>query len=571
MAEPGDLDGLPQATVVPPKGGRISVIWIIPVLAALVAVGIAVQRIRSEGPTIEIIFSAAEGVEAGKTLVKYKDVNIGRVTKVELTDDFAKVRVTAKIAKHASGLMVQDAKFWIVQPTVSLSGVSGLSTLLSGNYIGFAPGTSTQSQDSFTALDVAPVITDERGSRFALKANDLGSLDIGSPVYYRRLPVGQVIAYELAPDGNTVQIKVFIKAPYDTYVYPETRFWNASGVDVSVGADGVNVRTESLVALLIGGLAFDIPPFEPASGPAAANTLFTLYNDRTAAMKAPDAVAKRYVLHFKESLRGLAVGAPVTFLGLPAGEVSSVGLEFDAAKADVRPRVVITYFPERLLTYTIAKADASGSGAVPLDEQKRRELLRRLVQERGVLLKRLVEERGLRGQLRSGSLLTGQLYVSFDFYPNASKAKLDLSQPEPELPVVQGTLVELEDKLSRIVDKIDKLPLEAIGNGIKKDLESLDATLKDASKLMSDADVKLVPQLKTALEDLHRTLGAVERAMNSADTSLLGSNAPAQQELHDALQEFARAARSLRLLTDQLERQPSSVIRGKTDPASGGR
>jgi paraquat-inducible protein B len=186
-------------------------------------------------------------------------------------------------------------------------------------------------------------------------------------------------------------------------------------------------------------------------------------------------------------------------------------------------------------------------------------------------LKRLVEERGLRGQLRTGSLLTGQLYVAFDFHPNAPKAKIDLSQREPELPVVPGTLVELEDKLSRVVDKIDKMPLEAIGNDIKKDLESLDQTLKDASKLVTDADVKLVPPLKTNLEDLHRALAAVERAMNSADTSLLGSNAPAQQQLRDALQEFARAARSVRILTDQLERQPSSVIRGKTDSTSGGK
>ena len=557
MAEPGDLNDLPQATVVPRKRWRISVIWILPILAALVAVGIAVQRIRSEGPTIEIVFSAAEGIEAGKTLVKYKDVNIGRVTKVELTNDFAKVRVTAKMAKYAAGLMVEDAKFWIVQPTVSLSGVSGLNTLLSGNYIGFGPGKSTESRDNFAGLDVAPVITEERGGQFALRANDLGSLEIGSPVYYRRLPVGQVIAYELAPDGNTVQIKIFVKAPYDTYVYPETRFWNASGVDVSIGADGVNVRTESLVALLIGGLAFDVPPFAPPSGPAAANTLFTLYNDRTVAMKAPDAGARRYVLYFKESLRGLAVGAPVTFLGLPAGEVTSVGLTFDAATANVRPRVVVTFSPERVMTYANVK---SGAASALQDEQKRRALVRRLV-----------EERGLRGQLRSGSLLTGQLYVSFDYYPNARKTKIDLSQEEAELPVVPGTLVELEDKLSRVVDKIDKMPLEAIGNDIKKDLESLDQTLKVANKLISDADLHLVPQLKTDLEDLHRTLAAVERAMNSADTSILGSNAPAQHELREALQEFARAARSLRILTDQLERQPSSVIRGRNEPSSGGK
>jgi paraquat-inducible protein B len=560
MADPGDLDRLPQATVVPRKRGRISVIWIIPILAAVVAIGIAVQRILSEGPTITIVFSAAEGIEAGKTVVKYKDVNIGRVTNVELTNDFAKVRVTAKIAKHAAGLMVDDAKFWVVQPTISLSGISGLNTLLSGNYIGFEPGKSETRQATFTGLDAAPVITDQRGSQFALKANDLGSLEIGSPVYYRRLPVGQVIAYELAPEGNTVQIKIFVRAPYDTYVYPETRFWNASGIEISAGADGVNVRTESLVALLIGGLAFDIPPFEPASGPAPANAVFTLYNDRTAAMKAPDAIARRYVLYFKESLRGLAVGAPVTFLGLPAGEVTSVGLDFDTEKANVRPRVVITFFPERLMTYATTKADARGFAAALKDEQKRRAFLRRLI-----------EDRGLRAQLKSGSLLTGQLYVAFDYYPKAPKVKVNLSQEEPELPVVPGTLVELEEKLGSVVDKIDKLPLEAIARDLKKDLEDLDQTLISANKLISSADAQLVPGLKTSIEDLRKTLGAVERAANSADASLLGSNAPAQQELRDALQEFTRAARSLRILTDQLERQPSSVIRGKTEPPSGGR
>jgi paraquat-inducible protein B len=275
------------------------------------------------------------------------------------------------------------------------------------------------------------------------------------------------------------------------------------------------------------------------------------------------------VLYFKESLRGLSVGAPVTFLGLPAGEVTSIGLEFDPAEANVRSRVVITFFPERLLMYANAKADASGSAAASPDEQKRRDLLRRLVEERGPLLRRLVEERGLRGQLRSGSLLTGQLYVSFDYYLNAPKAKVDLRPEEPELPVVPSTLVELEYKLTRVVDKIDKMPLEAIGNNIKKDLESLGQTLKAADKLITDADVHLVPGLKTAVEDLHSTLVAVERATNNANATLLESNAAAQEELRNALYEFTRAARSLRVLTDALEREPSSLIRGKTGPSGG--
>jgi paraquat-inducible protein B len=560
MAEPPRPGDLPQATVAPPKRARISVIWIIPILAALVAIGIAVQRYLSEGPTITIVFVAAEGIEAGKTFIKYKDVNIGQVKAVRLTNDYAKVEVTAKIEKHAARLMVEDAKFWVVRPQISLSGVSGLSTLLSGNYIGFEPGKSERTVNIFIGLDVAPAVSGQPGREFVLSSGELGSLSIGSPIYYRRLPVGQVTGYDLQPDGKSVQIKIFVKEPYDRFVVSATRFWNASGIDVSLTADGVSVRTESLVALLLGGVAFDAPTFMAQGVAAAPDTPYTLYNDRATAMKAPDPISKRYVLHFNESLRGLSVGAPVTFLGLTAGEVTSVGLALDPKKGDIRPEVIMVFYPERLIGYVNAKGEAQSGAAVMPDAQKR-----------AALLRRLVEERGLRAQLKSGSLITGQLYVSLDYHPKAPKVKLDLSQETPEVPVVPSTLADLQDKLGSIVAKIDKMPLEAIGQDIKKDLESLDQTLTSARKLISNADNQLVPGLKTAVEDLHGTLTAVERAMNNADTSLLQSSAPAQEELRDALKEFTRAARSIRVLFDELERQPSSVIRGKTEPTSGGR
>src|SRR5215471_14446925 len=267
-------DRLPHATIVPPKRARFSVIWIIPILAAVVAIGIAVQHILSEGPTITIVFGAAEGIEANKTFIKYKDVIIGQVTAVRLTNNYAKVEVTAKIEKHAAGLMVEDAKFWVVRPQITLSGISGLSTLLSGNYIGFEAGKSERRQTTFVGLDEVPVVAGESGRQFTLIAHDLGSLSVGSPIYYRRLPVGQVAGYALTPDGSGVQIKIFINAPYDRYVYPSTRFWNASGIEASITAEGVSVRTESLVALLVGGLAFDLPAFATAEAPAATNATF---------------------------------------------------------------------------------------------------------------------------------------------------------------------------------------------------------------------------------------------------------------------------------------------------------
>ena len=579
MAELPAREGLPAATVVRPRRARLSVVWIVPVLAAVVAIGIVVQRILSEGPTITIIFRAAEGIEAGKTLIKYKDVNIGQVRSVRLTDDFARVEVTAKMAKHAAGLMVDDAKFWMVRPSVSLSGISGLSTLLSGNYIGFEAGkANTAERTTFEGLDVAPFIPGQPGRPFVLNAADLGSLSVGSPVYFKRLPVGQVTSYGLAKDGKGVEIRVFVNAPYDQFVYPETRFWNATGLDITLDANGLGIHTESLMSLLVGGLSFDLPKFVAVTQPALANWVYTLYDNRKDALKAPEAMAQRYTLNFTEPLKGLSVGAPVTFLGLSAGEVTAVGLSIDAKTANIRPRVEITFYPHRLVAYASAADEAEAAAAFAKGAEARHGFL-----------KRLVEERGLRGQLKSGSLITGQLYVAFEYFPGVPRAKVDWKAETPVLPVVSSDLLEIEARINSILEKVDKLPLAAIGGGVKKNLDSLDRTLAEANKLIRNADAELgktltgarkliatvdrdlVPPLKTDLEALQRVLDAAEKALNNADAALLSPNAPAQQELRDALTEFARAARSLRLLLDYLERHPESPLRGKTQASSGGK
>ena len=553
MAENIDGDNLPQAMVVPKRGIRISVVWIIPILAALVAIGIAIQRVLSEGPTITIVFTVAEGLEAGKTFVKYKDVNIGQVTAVRLSPDYSKVEVTAKIDKSAAGLMVEDAKFWVVEPRVTLSGVSGLGTLLSGNYIGFEIGKSNKQQRNFTGIEVPPIITSgQPGRQFVLKAENLGSLGIGSPIYYRRLQVGEVIAYNMTGDGKGLDIKVFVNAPFDRYVNPDTRFWNASGIDVSVGAGGLEVRTQSLVAVIAGGLAFDTPPFVTKAEPAAVNTVFTLYSDQTTAMRQPESDAVRYVLYFSESLRGLTVGAPVTILGLTAGEVVAVGLDIDPAVSKIRGRVEIVSYPHRLTARLIAKEAAIGK------------LLDRSVQQRHAFIQRLVEQRGLRAQLRSGSLITGQLFVAFDYFPDAPKAKIDWSRDPVELPVMPSEITDLEQKVSGILAKLDKLPYEAIGADLTKALVSLDQTLKSADKAVNRIDAELTPGLKTTMEDLRRTIVSADGVLNSADATLVGKDAPGQQELREALQEIARAARSLRVLTDYLEQYPDALIRGKS-------
>jgi len=551
MTDQADLSNIPQSTIRPKRRIWLSVVWIIPVLAALVSIGIAVQKILNEGPTITIVFKTAEGIEAGKTFLKYKDVKIGLVQTVKLSENYTKVVVTAKIDKSAEGLIVDDAKFWIELPRVSLSGVSGISTVLSGNHIGLEAGRSTRARREFVGLELPPAITiDKPGRQFVLHADTLGSVGIGSPLYYRQLNVGQVIGYDLTKDGTAVVIKVFVKAPYDRYVTTQTRFWQASGIDVSLGANGLSVHTQSLLSILIGGIAFEKPSsWTSDSKPADEGAVFTLYGDRMAATSKYEAVITPYVLYFNESVRGLSIGAPVTVTGLPVGEVTDISFEYDSESNDVRPRVDIVLYPARFIEYL---KKSSKAGQAPASEEARRAFMQRMV------------DRGYRAQLRSGNLVMGQLYVAFDRFPHAAKAKkIDWRKMPHELPVIPSSLEDLETRVSNIIAKIDKMPLDTIGEDLKKTLETLNQTLKDADKMLNHIDDEMVPEIKTAVQELRKTLAAAERTLKSADNTLVGKDSPTQQELRVALQEVARAARSISELVDYLQRNPNALIRGK--------
>lgn len=545
---------LPHATLIPQKNRRISVIWVIPLLAAMVALGIAVQRILSEGPTITIILKAAQGIEAGKTFIKYKDVNIGQVTAVQLSEDYSKVKVTAKIAKSAAGLIVEDAQFWVVEPRISLSGVSGLGTLLSGNYIGFGVGTSSQSGRKFTGLDAPPAIPDGlQGMQLTLKASKLGSLGIGAPVYYRSLEAGEITGYNLAADGQSVEINLFVRAPYDTFVNTETRFWNVSGMDVSLGADGVQLHTESLVAIIAGGLAFDTPSFAEGAGPPTSSSVFSLFNDQASAMKKPEANSQHFVLYFHESLRGLSVGAPVTLLGLTGGEVSAVGLDIDPKTQALRGRVEIVAYPDRLI------------GRLGEQQLTIGQTLAESTQQRRAFFNHLIEQMGMRAQLQSGSLITGQLFVALDFFPDEKKAQIDWSLAKPEIPSIPSILPNLEAKIGSILTKLDSVQYEAIDTDLRKLLNSSDQVMQDIDKALIHFDKSITPEMKTAIEAFRKATLSANTMMQNADATLVSPDAPVQQDLRDAMQEITRTARALRVLTDYLERHPESLLRGKPE------
>ncbi|MFM0351626.1 PqiB family protein [Paraburkholderia sp. RL17-347-BIC-D] len=536
MAKPPGLPGssdVPEAVATRRSRWRMQIVWLVPLIAVLIGGWLAVKTILEQGPTVTISFDTGEGLEAGKTKIKFKNVDIGVVKSVTLSGDHRRVIATAELSKDATNLLVDDTRFWVVRPRISGGTVSGIGTLLSGSFIGMDVGTSTKSRRDYTGLESPPVFAiGVPGREFVLKGADMGSLDVGSPIFYRRLQVGQIVSYQLDPDGKGVTMHVFVNAPYEKYVTPDTRFWQASGVDVSLDTTGVKVNTESLVAILIGGLAFQTPDETADGAEAAANAEFTLFRDRAEAFKRHDRIVDNYVLVFRESVRGLAVGAPVDFLGIVVGEVAAINTRFDPVTKQFSIPVEIRLFPERF-TSRYVKGGVGG----------------RITDDRQRLAQTLIDH-GLRAQLRTGNLLTGQLYVALDFFPNAPKAKVDWTTTPPEWPTIPGGLQSMQDSVTSLLAKLNQIPFGGIGKGAQK-------TLADADTLLKQLRTDVVPQARD-------TLAAAQTALNSANGALQPDSALAQNT-SDAMRELARTAAAFRTLADYLERHPEALIRGKLE------
>ncbi|MGJ7531549.1 MULTISPECIES: intermembrane transport protein PqiB [unclassified Variovorax] len=528
---------LPKPRVVRRREWLPSLIWLIPIVAALVGVTLVARILLERGPEVVLTFKTAEGLEAGKTAVKYKDVQIGLVTHLRLARDRSHVRVLVQFNKEAESFTASDSRFWVVRPRLDTSGISGLNTLLSGAYIGADAGVSKDTAGEFTGLETPPIVTrDDSGKQFLLRANDVGSLDVGSPVYFRRVKVGQVAAYELDGDGRGVTMRVFVNSPYDKFVGMNTRFWQASGIDAQLSASGFTLRTQSLATILLGGIAFQAP--DDAMGPVAKeNAAFTLAQDEAAAMKEPDGPSQTLLMYFNQSLRGLTPGAPVDFRGVVIGEVKSIGVEFDRAEREFRMPVLVQVYPDRL------RRRAGESGVESRATQQER--------------LRFLTEKGLRAQLRSGNLLTGQVYVALDFFPKAPPAKIDLSKNPIELPTVANSLDEIQSQVQEIATKLNKVPYEQIAGDLRTTLATLNKTLTATEQTVTRINNDVTPELAAAMKDVRKTVNSAERT--------LADDSPLQQDMRQTLQELTRAAGSVRVLTDYLERHPESLLRGKPD------
>jgi paraquat-inducible protein B len=519
----------------------LSLVWIIPIVAALIGGWLVVKTIMEQGPTITLQFEEAFGLEAGKTNIKYKDFNVGLVKDVVLSEDRSHFVVTAQLVKEAKPFLAEDTKFWVVRPRFSGGQVSGIGTLLSGSYIGMDPGKSAKSSFKFVGLENPPdIVGDRKGREFVLHAKTLGSLEVGSPINYRGFRVGDVVNYQLDQDGKGVVIRVFVDAPHDRMVTEDTRFWNASGIDVKLDSNGIQVNTQSLVSMLIGGLSFETPEYVTSSKPAAEKSVFTLFSNRELAMEKHDAVLREMVLYFEDSLRGLSVGAQVDFNGIAVGKVRSIDVDFDT-NGIFRFPVTITINASGLRGRQV-----KGKPLPPMTEETYHKSLELMV------------KKGLRAQLKTGNLLTGQLYVAMDFFPHAAQAKLVWAEDgSVEIPTVQGELAQIGERVNAVLAKIEKMPIGEVIEDARKTLATLDDTLNKFGKLAQRLDSELTPEAVAALSSAKQAANNMEK--------LLAADAPMQEDMREALKELTRAAQSVRVLTDYLETHPESLIRGKKE------
>jgi paraquat-inducible protein B len=543
MTEPANsgLDDLPAAVPARSRWSRLPLIWMLPVVVILAGVFVVIYEELAQGTSIDIRFHNAEDLEADKTKIRYKDVEIGEVRDIHVSKDRKEVIVTAMIHRDASEYLVDDTRFWVVRPRVSAAGVTGLGTLVSGAYISVEVGKSAKGSKHFVGMEVPPIVTaDLPGREFVLHADDLGSLSIGSSVFYRHLAAGQVVGYTLDPGGNGVTLKVFIDAPFDTYVTGGTRFWQASGVDMSITSDGVKLRTESLTSILQGGVAFQsLPDSAPTAVPA--DTAFTLYPDEDRAMRPTETEIRTFVMYFQGSLRGLSAGAPVELHGIAVGEVKSVDVEYDQDAGSLHFPVVVELYPQRIRG---SKArDAQPHAAKNGTATGSRALVDSLVAH------------GLRADLKTGNLLTGQKYVDLDMHADAAAEKVWWNEQPSVFPTVSNGLDEIQDSVGSIARKLNKVPFDRISYRLLSTMTSLEQTLKSTDQLMRHVDGSIAPQVEA-------TLAEAQAAMKNAK-DLLAQDAPLQSDLGATLLQLARAAKSVTALVDYLERHPEALLRGK--------
>ncbi len=540
---------------------RFNLIWLVPIVAAAISVYLGVRFISNRGPLVTITFTTGNGITPGQTEVRHKAVSLGMVEDMHLSHDLGHVVVHVRMKREGDAILTNRARFWVERPRLSLGNISGLETLVSGAYIEVDPGPPGGTPEyKFRGLEEPPgVRSDVPGTTFRLTASRLGSVGVGTPVFYRDVSVGEVLSYDLGNGLGPVSIRIFVRSPYDRFVRAPTHFWNDSGVSINAGAQGFHVELQSLQAVFSGGVAFKTPTLQAEIPPSPPNTPFKLYETEAEADAAQFTQKIPLVTYFTTSVAGLEKGSPVEVFGLQIGTVTDIRLMLDAHAGRARARVAFDIQPQR-----VPGAEAAGD-LTP-------------AQVTGALV-----QQGMRAVLTSSNFLTGQQEISLQYVPGAPAATLGDEGGALLMPSQSGGLDNITTSLSDIATKLEQIPFDQIGkdlaatmhsvNGavrgpeLQQAMRDLSATLADVRQVAHKADAGLTPALKRLpqlSQDLQQT---VARANTLLGENGYGGNSDFGRNLNRVLDQLNDTARSIRLLADFLDRHPEALIRGRTGQA----
>lgn len=551
--ESSKIEPIPVPTAGVSKRRRIPLVWLVPGVTLLIALYLAWDTYSKRGPTITVSFEQGDGLQAGQSALKYKDVTMGTVKTVAIAPDLTKVLVTIETTREAERLLTDKTVFWVVKPQLFAGSVTGLDTLVSGTYVGMLPSTEPgKPAREFVGKADPPILkASVPGTVFMLDSRKLGSISLGSPIFYRGIDVGTVLGWDLGEDkARHVMIHAFVRAPFDKFVAEDTMFWNASGLSVKLGANGVDLRMESLKAVLLGGVAFEIMPRTTAA-PAKAGHRFTLYDSQAAARTASYRFHLLLQSSFQGSVAGLEIGADVTLHGLKIGEVTDVGLRFD-------PRLGRIVAP---VSYRVDGDRISGIAAVQGVEP-------------GTIARQMIR-RGFRATLQAPSLISNQKIVSLELVPDAPPADLIAEGDHFIVPSSESAGFDsITRSAAELLGKINRIDFEGIGTSVASLTKGLDDTingpqiksiLDDTADTMKKLDAGLTPTLARLPEiakSLEQVLSQATRLATSLNTGY-GAESKVNRDVDNLLRQLTDATRSVRTLADLLNRHPEALIKGR--------
>ena len=470
----------------PSSRQRLSLVWIVPVVALAASLWAAWGSYADRGTRITITFENASGVVAGETKIKYRDVDVGEVEAVEFSEGLNDVLVHARIKKDVAPYLDDDAQFWVVRPDVSVRGITGLETVLSGVYIEGNWDTEADVQQYvFTGLEDA-VLTraNQRGTIVVLRAPDGGTIQAGAPVLHKGIEVGYLEEPELSSDGRQVIVNAFIESPYDRRLTTSTRFWDTSGFSVSFGASGVSLNVNSLASLIEGGIAFDT--LVSGGSPITEGHRYDVFSSREIARDSlfndPDAEVLEVAVLFEDTVSGLAVGADVNLQGIRVGEVSNLNaiVVGEGDRAQVRLQAVLAIEPSRLGM----DGDVNAETAL--------ELLSDLV------------TRGLRARMVTGNILAGTLDIELVQLDDALPAIVNLTSGEyPVIPTTESQISDVAATAEGLLARVNALPVEQL-------LDSAINLMASLESLVNEDSVRATPQSIVDLANEARSLVASE-------------------------------------------------------------